>query len=250
MAQARIEAILFDLDGVLTTTAKIHAACWKQTFDDFLRRRSACTGEPFRAFDSEDYERYVDGKPREDGVRSFLESRGITLPQGTPASGPDEESVCGLANRKDALAERAICAGDAAAYPGSVAFVHWVRDRGLKTAVVSSSHHCAAVLRATGIEDLFQLRVDGGVVDRLHLPGKPAPETYLHAAKQLDVPPRRAAVVEDALAGIQAGRAGGFGLVVGVDRGGRAEELLRRGADLVVTDLDELIDRPSGAHPR
>jgi beta-phosphoglucomutase family hydrolase len=250
-APARFDAVLFDLDGVLTTTARVHAACWKQTFDDFLRARSARTGEPFRPFDAdEDYKRFVDGKPRYDGVRSFLASRGITLPEGTPAAPLDEESVHGLGNRKDERVEKAIRAGGAQTYPGSVAFVRWVRGLGLKAAVVSSSHHCTAVLRAAGIEDLFDTQVDGEVVDRLRLPGKPAPDTYLHAARLLGAPPARAVVVEDALAGVQAGRAGGFGLVIGVDRGGEAEALRQNGAGLVVSDLGELLDRPDGGQER
>ncbi len=183
---------------------------------------------------------------RDDGVRSFLESRGISLPEATESANSGEDSISGLANRKNELVEKSIQAGNAHAYPGSVAFVHWVRGRGLKTAVVSSSHHCLEVLRATGIEDLFDVRVDGQVLDRLHLAGKPAPDTFVHAAKQLGLPPESAAVVEDALAGVEAGRAGGFGLVVGVDRVGQSEELARDGADLVVADLGELIDREHG----
>jgi beta-phosphoglucomutase family hydrolase len=237
------DAVLFDLDGVLTSTARIHARCWKETFDAYLRARSARTGEPFRPFDPDDYRRFVDGKPRYDGVHSFLASRGIALPEGTPSSPPDEESVCGLGNRKEELVVRAIRAGEAKAYPGSVAFVRRVRGLGLKTAVVSSSQNCAEVLAVTKIGDLFDARVDGETVERLHLPGKPAPDTYLHAAELLGVAPGRAVVVEDALAGVQAGRAGGFGLVIGVDRGGAAEALRRNGADLVVADLGELTDR-------
>lgn len=248
---ARFGAVLFDLDGVLTSTARVHAACWKQTFDDFLQTRSARTGEPFRPFDVEDdYKRYVDGKPRYDGVRSFLASRSITLPEGTPDSPPDEESVCGVGNRKDELVKQAIRAGKAETYPNSIAFVRWVRGLGLKTAVVSSSRNCTEVLQAVGIEELFEARVDGVVVDHLHLPGKPAPDTYLHAAELVGVTPPRAVVVEDAIAGVQAGRAGGFGLVVGVDRGGGAEGLRQNGADLVVSDLGELLDKPEGGHPR
>ncbi len=233
---------MFDLDGVLTSTARLHAACWKQTFDDFLRTRSDRTGEPFRAFDlNHDYKQFVDGKPRYDGVASFLASRGIDLPEGTADSPPDEDSVHGLGNRKDRLVNQAIREGGVKAFPGSIAFVRKVRELGLKTAVVSSSHHCAGVLRSAGIEELFDLQVDGEVVDRLGLPGKPAPDTYLHAAEQFGVPPQRAVVVEDAISGVQAGHAGGFGLVIGVDRGGSAEELRKNGADLVVSDLGEFL---------
>ncbi|AUX30306.1 MULTISPECIES: beta-phosphoglucomutase family hydrolase [Sorangium] len=244
---ARFDAVLFDLDGVLTSTARVHAAAWKQMFDDYLRSRSLLTGEAFRPFDlNADYKQYVDGKPRYDGVRSFLASRAIALPEGTPASPPDEQSVCGLGNRKDELVKQAIHDGRVHTYPGAIAMVRWVRRLGLKVAVVSSSRNCAEILRATGIEELFDARVDGEVVEQLHLPGKPAPDTYLWAAERLDAAPSRAVVVEDAIAGVQAGRAGGFGLVVGVDRGGSAEMLRKNGADLVVTDLGELV----GEHER
>lgn len=239
---ARFDAILLDLDGVLTSTARIHARGWKQTFDDFLKAWSERNGEPFQPFDvNSDYKQFVDGKPRYDGVRSFLASRGITLPEGTPDSPPNEESIGGLGNRKNELVEQAIHAGEARTFPGSIAFVRWVRGLGLKTAVVSSSHNCVAVLKATGIENLFDARVDGYVEDRLHLPGKPAPDTYLYAAELLGVRPVRAVVVEDAISGVQSGRAGGFGLVIGVDRGGAAESLRQNGADVVVSDLGELV---------
>jgi beta-phosphoglucomutase family hydrolase len=243
----RFDAVLFDLDGVLTSTAKIHAGCWKRMFDDFLRSHARRTGEPFRPFEVEtDYKLYVDGRPRYDGVRTFLASRGITLPEGTPDAPPGEESVCGLGIRKDQAVKEAIRAGGVEAYAGSVAWVRWLRDRGLKTAVVSSSRNCADVLRAAGIDALFDARVDGEVIDRLGLPGKPAPDAFLRAAELVGVPPGRAVVVEDALAGVRAGRVGGFGLVVGVDRGGQRDALLHNGADLVVADLSELIPEPAG----
>ncbi len=246
---ARFDAILFGLDGVLTSTARVHTACCKQTFDDFLQARSTRTGEPFRPFDpDDDYKRFVDGKQRCDGVRRFLASRGITLPEGTPASPPDEKSVCGLGDRKDEPVKCAIRAGEAKTYPGSIAFVRWVRSLALKTAVMSSSHHCAEVLGATEIENLFDAQVDGEVVDLLHLPGKPAPDTYLHTAKLLGVTPPLTVVVEDATAEVQTGRAGGFGLVVGVDRSGSAEEPQQNGADLVVSDLGELVGGPDGGN--
>jgi beta-phosphoglucomutase family hydrolase len=248
-ATGRFDAVLFDLDGVLTSTAKIHAACWKRMFDDFLHKRSASTGEPFRPFDVDaDYKQYVDGKPRYDGVRSFLESRGITLPDGSPDAPPEEDSIHGLGNRKDILVTQAIAAGRVEAYPGALALLRWVRGCGLKTAVVSSSHHCLVVLQAVGIDREFDTRVDGGIIDRLHLPGKPAPDTYLHAAKELGVSPVRAVVIEDAIAGVQSGRAGHFGLVVGVDRGGNAEGLRQNGADVVVSNLGDLIAQADGGH--
>lgn len=235
---ARFDAVLFDLDGVLTATARIHARSWKRIFDDFLRAHSTRVGEAFRAFDVDvEYRRFVDGKPRLDGVRSFLAARGITLPEGTPDSPPDEVSVAGLAKRKDELVTRAIRAGEARTWPDAIMLVKRLRRLGIKTAVVSASHHCAEVLAATGIEGLFDLWVDGANIDRLHLPGKPAPDTYLYAAKRLGVKPSRAVVVEDATAGVRAGKAGGFALVVGVDRGGGAEALRESGADRVVSDL-------------
>lgn len=241
LTRERFGAVLFDMDGVLTSTAQVHAAAWKQMFDHYLQSRSRRTGEPFRPFDANDYKQYVDGKPRYDGVRSFLASRGIRLPEGTETSAPDGETVCGLGNQKDELVKQALHTGGVEAYPGAVGLVRQVRGFGLKTAVVSSSRNCAEVLRAVGIEGLFDVRVDGEVVDSLHLPGKPAPDMYLRAAQLLGVPPARAVVVEDAIAGVRAGRAGGFGLVIGVDRGGSAEALRRSGADLVVPHLAELI---------
>ena len=245
---SRYAAVLFDLDGVLTSTAKLHAACWKQTFDAFLRHRARRPGaELFRPFDDADYHRFVDGKPRYDGVRSFLASRGVTLPEGTPASPPDEVSVCGLGNQKEELVERAIDRGAARAFPDSVAFLLWVRGLGLKTAVVSSSHSCRRVLQTTGLEGQFDAEVDGQVMDRLALPGKPAPDVYLHAARLLAVPPPQAVVVEDAIAGVAAGRAGAFGLVIGIDRGGQAQALRQNGADLVVAGLGALLVAGRGA---
>jgi len=244
LGPGRFDAVLLDLDGVLTSTAKIHAECWKEIFDDFLKMWAARRGEPFCPFDADrDYRLFVDGKSREDGVRSFLASRGIALPEGAPDSPAEEDSVYGLGKRKNELVRRAIQAGRAKAFPGSVRFVRWIRDRGLRTAVVSSSHNCLAVLRSTGIGQLFEVTVDGYEEDRLHLRGKPAPDAYLHAAELLRATPARSVVVEDAIAGVQSGRAGGFGLVVGVDRGGAAKELRRNGADLVVSDLGQLIAR-------
>jgi beta-phosphoglucomutase family hydrolase len=238
-----IRACLFDLDGVLTKTAKVHAAAWKSMFDDFLRRRADRTGEPLRAFDLvQDYDQYVDGRPRYEGVREFLRSRGIELPQGTPDDPPTAETVDGLGNRKNQLVLQVIHDQGVEAYEGSVRYVRAARDAGLRRAVVSSSTNCRDVLRAAGIDDLFEVVIDGVVADREHLRGKPAPDTFLAAARELGVEPPAAAVFEDALAGVEAGRAGGFGFVVGVDRTGQADALRAHGADVVVTDLAELLD--------
>jgi len=238
---AGIRACLLDLDGVLTPTALVHAKAWKRTFDAYLRERAGRTGEPFEPFDSAaDYERYVDGKPRYDGVRSFLASRGIELPEGTPADPPGAETVCGLGNRKDELVVDLLRQG-VEPYPGSVRYVRAVRDAGLHRAVVSASVHCREVLEAAGIADLCEVRIDGIVAAERRLKGKPAPDTFLAAAEALGVPPAAAAVFEDALAGVEAGRAGEFGFVVGVDRVGQAEALREQGADVVVSDLAELL---------
>jgi beta-phosphoglucomutase family hydrolase len=239
----RFDAVLFDLDGVLTSTAKIHSSCWKTMFDDFLRRRAAARKEPFESFDIDtDYKRYVDGKLRYEGVRSFLASRNIALAQGTPDDPPTADTVCGLGNRKDDLVKTAIDQGKVESYPGSVTLVRWLRQQGIRTGVVSSSNNCAQVLQAAGIFDLFEVRVDGLLASKLGLPGKPAPDTFLEAARMLGINPPRAVVVEDALAGVQSGRAGGFGLIVGVDREGGGDALRNAGADVVVTDLAELLN--------
>jgi beta-phosphoglucomutase family hydrolase len=238
----RFDAVLFDLDGVLTSTARIHASCWKAMFDDFLARRARQRNEPFLPFDiAADYKLYVDGKLRYEGVRSFLASRAISLPDGSPPDPPTADTVCGLGNRKDELVKAAIDHGEVESYPGSVALVRWLREQGIHTAVVSSSNNCEQVLRAVGILDLFDTRVDGLIAGELRLPGKPAPDTFLRAAEMLGVLPARAVVVEDAIAGVQAGRGGGFGLVVGVDRGGSGDALRTQGADVVVADLGELL---------
>ena len=240
-----IRGCLFDLDGVLTQTAKVHDAAWKQMFDDFLRERSQQTGEPFVPFDPvADYDEYVDGKPRADGTRSFLTSRGITLPEGNDDDPPEAETVQGLGNRKNVILLQRIHDDGVEAYDGSVRYVRAVRDAGLRRAVVSSSANCRDVLIAAGIEDLFEVRIDGVVARREHLRGKPAPDTFLAGARALDLPLAAAVVFEDALAGVEAGRAGQFGFVVGVDRVGQAEALKQHGADIVVTDLGELMDQP------
>ena len=239
-----IRACLFDLDGVLTQTAKVHAAAWKEMFDAYLQERAARTGESFAPFDAvADYDEYVDGRSRYDGVRSFLASRGITLPEGEPADPPSAETVAGLGNRKNELLHVLLRREGVKVYEGSVRYLLAVRQAGLRRAVVSASKNAREVLVAAGIEDLFEVRIDGVVAEREGLKGKPAPDMFLAAADKLGVLPPQAAVFEDALAGVAAGRAGGFGVVVGVDRVGQAEALRDHGADLVVSDLAELLDR-------
>jgi beta-phosphoglucomutase family hydrolase len=227
-------ACLFDLDGVLTQTAKLHAAAWKEMFDEYLRRRATACGQPFGPFDAtHDYTRYVDGKLRSDGARAFLEARGIRLSDG---------EVEALASRKDELLIAIMQRQHVETYAGSLRYLRAVRDAGLPTAVVSASKHCREVLDSAGIAALFDARIDGNVVAAEHLLGKPAPDSYLAAAKALGVAPGEAVVFEDALAGVAAGRAGHFGYVVGVDRVGQAAELRRHGADVVVTDLLALME--------
>ncbi len=238
-------ACLFDLDGVLTRTAAVHAAAWKEMFDDYLRERARRTGEPFTEFDLvKDYGRYVDGKKREDGTRSFLESRGIVLPEGSPDDPPESETVRGLGNRKNELVLKFIEEKGVETFDGSIDYVRAARKKGLKTAVVSSSANTVQVLRTVGITDLFDARVDGVVAAERGLPGKPAPDTFVEAARELGVEPAQAAVFEDALAGVQAGRAGGFAYVVGVNRmdEAHAKALAEHGADIVVSDLSELLE--------
>jgi beta-phosphoglucomutase family hydrolase len=238
----QIRACLFDLDGVLTQTAKVHAAAWKQMFDEYLRARAAKTGEQFVPFDPvKDYDEYVDGKPRYDGVKSFLSSRAIALPQGTPDDQPDAETVDGLGNRKNEIVLKMIREQGVEPYEGSVRYVKAAREAGLPRAVVSSSTNCRDVLAAAGIADLFDQIVDGHDAESQQLKGKPAPDTYLAGARAVGVAPGEAAVFEDALAGVEAGRAGDFGYVVGVDRVGQAEALKAHGADVVVQDLAELL---------
>jgi beta-phosphoglucomutase family hydrolase len=240
----RVRACLFDLDGVLTKTATVHAAAWKQMFDEYLRERARRVGGPFVPFDSDaDYGEYVDGKPRYDGVRSFLASRGIELPEGEEDDPADAETVCALGNRKNEIVLRMIREDGVEPYQGSVRYLEAVRDAGLRIAVVSSSTNCRDVLVAAGIEDFFEARIDGVVAEREHLAGKPAPDTYLAGARALGVEPGEAAVFEDALAGVAAGRAGDFTCVVGVDRVGHADGLREHGATVVVKDLAELLDR-------
>ncbi|MHB1468159.1 MAG: HAD family hydrolase [Solirubrobacteraceae bacterium] len=238
-----VRACLFDLDGVITQTAKVHAAAWKKMFDGYLRERVDSCGEELVEFDEvSDYDEYVDGKPRYEGVSSFLNSRGIELPQGDPSDAADVQSIDGLGNRKNEIVLAMIKDDGVEAYDGSLRYVRAARQAGIARAVVSSSTNCRDVLLAAGIEDLFEQRIDGVVAERDHLQGKPAPDTFLAGARALGVQPAQAAVFEDALAGVQAGRAGGFAYVVGVDRVGQARELLAHGADIVVGDLAELLD--------
>lgn len=237
-------AVLFDLDGVLTATSKIHAICWKQMFDEYLQQKSLLSGEAFQPFDiDQDYRLYVDGKLRHEGVQSFLQSRAIEIPYGSTEDLPTEETVCGLGNRKDKLVGEMLAGGNVGVYEGSIALVRYLRSKDIRTAVVSASKNCEAVLHAAGIAELFELRVDGKVAESLGLPGKPEPATYLKAAELLGIPPQQAIVVEDAISGVQAGRRGGFGLVIGVDRHGDAEALRENGADLVVSDLAVLLPK-------
>ena len=235
------DAVLFDLDGVLTKTASVHAAAWKKLFDGFLKNRAAATGETFFAFDIDaDYRRYVDGKPRYDGVRDFLASRGIELPFGTPQDAPGTPTVRGLGKLKDQYFTQELEQHGVEVYESAIALVRTLRAQEIKTAVVSSSNNCAAVLDAAGIAQLFDARVDGKDITRLNLNGKPAPDAFLEAARRLKVEPSRAVVVEDAIAGVEAGRAGQFGCVIGVDHSGQSQAMREAGADVVVTDLEQV----------
>lgn len=235
------DAWLIDLDGVLTDTASVHAAAWKRTFDGYLEALAARQGSDFEPFEIDpDYYRYVDGKPRYDGVDSFLRSRGIVLEWGDPGDPPGRETVCGIGNRKNEAFNEVLRTRGVKVFESSVALVRELRDRGERTAVVTSSKNCEAVLEAAGLRDLFDARVDGNVAERKKLAGKPAADTFEEAARSLGVGPERAVVVEDAISGVRAGRAGGFGLVVGVARGEHREALRESGADVVVGDLAEL----------
>lgn len=237
-----IRACLFDLDGVLTDTASVHKKAWQAMFDDFLRARARRGGEPFVPFDvGADYLRYVDGKKREDGVRSFLASRGIELPDGNPDDGPDAETVFGLGNRKNEMFHQVLRAEGVTVFDGSRRYLEAVVDAGFGVAVVSSSANTREVLEVTGLDKFVQHRVDGVVLREENIPGKPAPDSFLRAAQLLGIQPSEGAVFEDAIAGVEAGRAGNFGFVVGIDRVGHAEALRRSGADIVVADLMELL---------
>ncbi len=227
---------------MLTDTAKLHDEAWKQMFDAYLRERSERDRTPFQPFDKRaDYEAFVDGKPRYDGVRSFLASRNMKLPEGESSDAASVESVSGLGNRKNELFLGLLKKRGVEPYPGSLEFVRRARASGLRTAVVSASANCREVLRAAGIEDLFEVRVDGITLGEQHLRGKPAPDSFLAAAAALGVEPAHAAVFEDAPAGVKAGRAGAFGFVIGVDRTGDADALRAEGADIVVHDLGEML---------
>jgi beta-phosphoglucomutase family hydrolase len=233
-----IRACLFDLDGVLTQTAAVHRAAWREVFNPLLGTHD----QP--PFTDEDYLRYVDGKQRRDGVRDFLAARGITLPEGSPDDPPEAHTIAGVGNRKNVLLLDRLARDGVEVIPGSATYLRAVRDAGVRTAVVTSSANGAEVIRAAGLEKLVEQRVDGLVAQREGLPGKPEPDTFLTAARMLEVQPFAAAVFEDALAGVAAGRAGGFGFVVGVDRGDQADALRANGADVVVTDLSDLLDAP------
>jgi alpha,alpha-trehalase len=240
--RAHFDALLFDLDGVLTKTAAVHARAWKQTFDEVLTARAQAAGEPFVPFDIErDYITYVDGKPRYDGVQSFLRSRGVDLPWGAPTDAPGDTTVCAVGNRKNDLVLDLIRSEGVEAYPDAVDLLRRARALGFKTAIVSSSKNCLEVITAVGIADDFDVRLDGHAVEEGGLAGKPAPDTYLAAATQLGIAPARAVVLEDAVAGVQSGRAGHFGLVVGVDRKDDADELRANGADVTSDHLDQLL---------
>ncbi len=244
----QLEAILFDLDGVITRTAWVHAAAWKKLFDAYLHKRTKQTGEDFQPFDIEtDYRRYLDGKPRDDGIKSFLASRHIALPDGQPDDPPNRDTICGLGNAKQAYFLEQLAEKGVAVYDATVSFIRQAKARGLKIAVISSSKNCPAVLEAAGIADLFDTRVDGVESERLGLKGKPNPTVFLEAARRLGVDPARAAVVEDAIAGVQAGRDGHFACVVGVNRNGGAKVLEENGANIVVHDLSELVISPTSA---
>jgi beta-phosphoglucomutase family hydrolase len=234
-----IRACLFDMDGVLTDTASVHAEAWKRMFDEYLRERLGPDAEPFDI--ARDYGQYVDGKPREDGVRDFLASRGIELLEGTPDDPPDADTVYGVGKRKNVLVLKLIEERGVDVYEGSVRFVDAARAAGLKTAVVSSSANTKLILDSAGIADRFEVRVDGVTLATEHIKGKPAPDSFLRAAELLEVPPAEAAVFEDSLAGVAAGHAGGFGVTVGVDRHGQPDALREHGADIVVSDLAELL---------
>lgn len=235
------DAVLFDLDGVVTPTAEVHMHAWAAMFTAFLDERSAADGVAHPPYTEQDYFSYVDGKPRYDGVRSFLDARGIVLPEGTPDDPPAAETVCGLGNRKNEVFSRILIEDGVTPYPGSVALIDLLRERGMPLAVVSSSRNAPAVLDAAGLTDRFAFVMHGGLAAELGLPGKPAPDTFTHAAQVVGATDRRSVVLEDAINGVAAGRAGGFGLVIGVDRGAGADALTQAGADLVVPDLADLL---------
>ncbi len=235
------DAVIFDLDGVITQTARVHAEAWKRVFDDYLRNRATQTGTPFQPFDLlADYREYVDGKPRYDGVACFLTSRGITVPHGTPSDSADQDTICGLGNRKNAMLLHTLRTHGVEVFPSTIALITLLRSLGKKTAMVTASANGREILQAAEVTTLFDVTVDGRDARALHLRGKPHPDTFLHAAASLQIHPRQAVVCEDALAGVEAAHAGHFGLVVGIDRAGQAEALRSHGGDVVVQDLAEL----------
>ena len=241
ISKDRFDAVIFDMDGVVTDTARTHSAAWKRMFDEYLRERAESTGEPFVEFTDDDYRRYVDGIPRVDGAMSFLESRGITLPVGEPIDPPGSESVWAVANRKNGFFLQSLDEDGANPYPSTVALVHELKAAGIETAIITSSKNRREVLSAAGVQDLFETNVDGIDIEEDGIPGKPDPGVFLEAARRVGVEPSRAVVVEDALKGVEAGRRGAFGLVIGVDRLDQAEDLLARGADVVVRSLSEVV---------
>jgi beta-phosphoglucomutase family hydrolase len=239
----RYEAVLFDVDGVLTDTAPLHAAAWKEMFDEFLHRWSVEHGHPFRPFRIDpDYGAFVDGKPRFEGVASFLESRRIVLPEGHPDDSADTDTIHGLSKRKNEIFGRLVRDQGVDPFEGSLRFVEHVREAGLRTAVVSSSRNAELMLETAGLGDLFDVRIDGIVAQELGLSGQPAPDTFLEGARRLDVKPEKAVVVEDAIVGIEAARLGGFGFIIGVDRMDGADRMSELGADIVVRDLGDLLE--------
>jgi trehalose-phosphatase len=245
-----LDAVIFDLDGVVTNTATIHAAAWKALFDEYLQRRTAQTGEAFRPFDIDsDYPEHIDGKPRYDGVAAFLRSRGITPAHGNPDDPPDQDTLCGLGNRKNDLFHDLLRARGVEVYPATVALARALKARGRRIGLVTSSRNGAAIVEAAGLTSLFDIRMDGNDLARLGLPGKPAPDLFIQAARRLGAEPARTAIVEDATVGVEAGRRGGFGLVIGVDRAGQPDRLRASGADLVVSDLEELNMRDGSLRP-
>jgi alpha,alpha-trehalase len=235
----RLDAVIFDMDGVVSDTARVHQRCWRLVFDDYLRRRTARPGEDLRPFHDEDYVRYVDGKPRYDGVESFLASRHISLPRGTPSDPPGEASMCALGNLKDRDFEQTVAEDGVSLFDSTIVFIRTLRAYGIRTALISSSRHARVILEAVHITNLFDAIVDGIDAEALGLPGKPDPAIFVSAAQRLNVAPARAAVVEDALAGVEAGHQGGFGFVIGIGIGSHADELLDHGASVVVADMSE-----------
>jgi beta-phosphoglucomutase family hydrolase len=241
ITRALVDAVVFDMDGVVTRTASVHAAAWKALFDAFLRERAAAGGTEFREFDVQaDYLPYVDGKPRYDGVRDFLASRGVTLPWGEPADPPESNTVCGLGNRKNAFFLQAVAEHGVQPFETTVTLIRQLKAIGIAPAIISASENATTILDAAGVRELFDAQVDGRVARQLGLPGKPDPAVFVEAARQLGAAPARAAVVEDAIAGVAAGRAGAFAMVIGVDRGGNRAGLAAAGADVVVDDLAEV----------